>query len=206
MKENTKQLLIKLIIPIAVFIIFLAIDIITKLVISFNMVEGQSITLIPTLLSITYVQNHGAAFGITFGSDLVNRIIYIIIALLGSGALIFFFIKNFLKSKRTFLPYCLMLMLVGALGNLIDRVFYAQSNFFVVDWIDFFNGSPLHEIWHFVFNIADSCIVVGTFMLIIYFIVDEVKQSKKNKKEKVKEDDTKLLSKDEIEKLNEKEK
>ena len=86
-----------------------------------------------------------------------------------------------------------MLILTGALGNVIDRLFYAKSNYCVVDWIDFCG------IWGAIFNIADSCIVVGSIMLIVYLIVEEVKDYKIKKANEPKEE-TPVLSKTEQEK------
>lgn len=93
-----------------------------------------------------------------------------------------------------------MLMLVGALGNLVDRVFYTPEYLGytyngVVDWIDFCG------VWQFVFNWADSCLVVGAFTLIIYYIVIEIiAWNKKRKAEPISEEA--ILSKDEKEKEN----
>ena len=83
-----------------------------------------------------------------------------------------------------------MCILVGAIGNLIDRIFYGK----VVDFIDFFG------IWHAIFNVADSFVVVGTIMLIIYLIVEEVKDYKARKALEPKVEG-KVLSKTEQEKI-----
>ena len=88
-----------------------------------------------------------------------------------------------------------MLMLTGAIGNLIDRLFYAQSNFCVVDWIDFCG------IWAYIFNLADSGIVVGTIMLIVWLIVEEVKEYKAQKALEPKVEG-KLISKTEQEQID----
>ena len=98
-----------------------------------------------------------------------------------------------------------MLIIAGALGNVIDRLFYsaaylnADGATGVVDWIDFYG------VWKFNFNIADSAVVVGAFMLIIYMIVDEIiaysKKRKALKEVEVKEvKQEKVLSKTEREK------
>ncbi len=94
-----------------------------------------------------------------------------------------------------------MLILTGALGNLFDRLFYSaaylKSEYAgVVDFIDFCG------IWDAVFNIADSCIVVAAIILIVYFIVEEVKDNRKKQaniinKEKVKSESEKSLENDE---------
>ena len=64
----------------------------------------------------------------------------------------------------------LILVVTGAIGNMIDRIFYASTNYCVVDWIDFY------WFWSYNFNIADCCIVIAAFMMIIYIIVLEVKE------------------------------
>ncbi len=156
------------------FLLLLVIDIITKNVIMANLQEGESITLIPGFLWITYVKNTNAAFGMGFASPEVNRWIFIVVALIGTAIILYFYIKKF-KILPMYIKACMMLILTGAIGNLIDRLFYAQSNFAVVDWINFFDASW----WHWVFNIADSAVVIGAIMLIIWLIVDEVKDSRK---------------------------
>ena len=156
------------------FLILFIADMVTKLALSMNMYEGQSVTLIPGFLRVTLSYNANAAFGMGFASPEVNRWIYIVIALLGTGIILFIYIKKF-KSLGLYVRACLMLMLTGALGNLIDRLFYMHSNFCVVDWIDFYG------IWQYIFNLADSGVVVGTIMLIVWLIVEEVKEYRANK-------------------------
>ena len=96
------------------------------------------------------------------------------------------------------------MVVTGAIGNMIDRIFYGplqgESGLFsgmVVDWIDFY------WFWGYNFNIADSCIVVAAFMLVIYVIVSEVKDYQERNKTKVKQVGApkKVLSKSEQEKL-----
>lgn len=162
--------------------VFLAIDIVTKLVVvnACNNVEGTTVAdLIPGFLRIQYVRNDAAAFNIGAGNPLVSRILFIIIASLGSiGISVYFGLKY--KKLGLMTKACLMLIVSGALGNLVDRLFYSFSSYCVVDWIDFYG------IWGYHFNIADSCIVVGAIMLIVYLIVLEVMDAVKNKKPKEK--------------------
>ena len=173
------------------FVLGLVIDIVSKAIVKNNMVEGEAgqIILIPHFLAITFSWNNAAAFGMGFPNPEVNRWIYIVIALIASGVIIYFYTrKNKVYGK--FLKACLMCILVGAVGNLIDRVFYGK----VVDFIDFFG------IWGAIFNVADSFIVIGTLMLIIYLIIEEVKdyRAKKAIEPKV---EGKVLSKTEQEKI-----
>ena len=75
-----------------------------------------------------------------------------------------------------------MLIVAGAIGNLIDRIFYTASylggsHAGVVDFIDFCG------IWDAVFNIADCCVVIAACMFIVYTIVEMVKDYIKENKE-----------------------
>ena len=188
------------------FVIFFAVDLITKLVIvnHFAYTTNEAIVLLGTadkpFLRIVYAVNDKAAFGFGIPNQpLANRIIYCIVAFLGAGIIIGMYVWKF-KSINGLVKACLMLMAVGAIGNLVDRLFYSPAFLNnevngVVDWIDFAG------IWQFVFNIADSCVVIGTILLIVYLIIDEVKTAKKARALEVKETGGKVLSKEEQERL-----
>lgn len=182
-------------------ILMLIIDIVTKLVIwqnheyILNLMNknGHGIELIPGFLAISYLRNRGAAFGLSTGNSLANRIIYIVIATAIFIAIIVYFVKNFKKLSKLYRA-CLMLIAVGAIGNLIDRLFFGfgvdtSEHFAVIDWINFYG------IWKYNFNIADSCIVIGVIMLIVILIIQEVKDYKAKPKEP--KPTGKVLSKDE---------
>ena len=171
------------------FVLGLVLDIVSKIIIRTNMQEFDSILLIPHFLAITFSYNEAAAFGMGFKNPEVNRWIYVTIAVLASAAVLFFYIKKN-KTYGKFLKACLMCILVGAIGNLIDRLVYGK----VVDFIDFFG------IWHAIFNVADSFVVVGAIMLIVYLIVAEVKEYKAQKASEPKVEG-KVLSKTEQEQI-----
>ena len=189
------------------FIIFLATDIITKQCVVRNMNEYQSIVLIPSwdstkpFLAITYVINTNAAFSFGVGSALANRIFYSIVAFCGFSIIVAIFVWKY-KKLHGVVKACLMLIATGALGNLIDRLFYSAAFLHgsenlngVVDWIDF------QIIWPFTFNIADSCVVIGVIMMIIFLIIDEVKLAKAKRKAEIEESKGKVLSKEELSRL-----
>ena len=172
-------------------VLLLVIDIVTKSVVIANKdyidsLPNNRIDLIPGFLGITYIVNNNAAFGLGTTSHLANRIIYIVLASVAAIALIFVYVKYYKKLGKMY-KACMMMILVGALGNLIDRIFYTPGYLGllpteqpgVVDWIDFYG------IWHYVFNIADSAIVIGTIMLIIWLIIEEVRDSKKRNSQPV---------------------
>ena len=193
-------------------VLMLAIDIITKNVVINNSAAILSaggrhggVDLIPGFLGINYTINQNIAFGMSLSSPLANRIVFSIFALLVSTGIIIFLVLKWGKINKYYRA-CFMLILAGAIGNVIDRLFYSPEylNFVrggelisgVVDWIDFYG------IWEFNFNIADSCIVVAAFMLIIYMIIEEIIEYRQKAKliEQKPEDNEKVLSQTEQEK------
>ena len=178
------------------FIVFLAIDIITKQIIMNSGVSAPGLIADWVFVRISYVQNPNAAFGLGADNPVVSRVIYLIVASIVSIGLITYLITK-RKETKLYIRACLVLIVTGAIGNMIDRIFYAKSDYCVVDWIDFY------WFWPFVFNIADSCIVVSAFMLIIYMIVGEVKEM--IAKRKAENHNGKILSKSEKERLEDSE-
>ena len=182
-------------------ILMFVIDIVTKWVV-FNhfgleaMVEGRrsdsgAIAVIKNFAYIGGAINNGAAFSLLAG----NRIPLLIISLVMSGAFIAYYIVQY-KKLSTIYKVALALMISGAIGNLIDRAFYWPSTTGfdgVIDWIIFKFGS-----WEFaMFNIADSCLVIGIIVVVIKMIVDEINVEK----ERAKKGEFKY-SPEELEKMN----
>ena len=183
--------------------LLLAIDIITKQVIMASGMIAPALIADWGFVHISYVLNPNAAFGFGANDPNVSRTIYLIVASLISAALIFYLIWK-RKETKLIVRAALIMVVTGAIGNMIDRIFYGplqgESGLFsgmVVDWIDFY------WFWGYNFNIADSCIVVAAFMLVIYVIVSEVKDYQERNKTKVKQVGApkKVLSKSEQEKL-----
>ncbi len=111
-----------------------------------------SIPVIKGVFHLTYVENTGAAFGMLQG----NTWFLILTSVLVSTVVAYLIWK--VKPENRYVKISLALILGGALGNLVDRVLLG----YVVDFLDF-------RIWP-VFNIADSCVVVGAILL-GYFVV-----------------------------------
>ena len=176
------------------FIVLLTIDIVTKQLVAHSGVQPGSQVADWGFVHINYVLNYNAAFGLGTGNETASRILYLVIASLVTAGLVTYLI---LKRKETklFIRACLVLIITGAIGNMIDRIFYGPY-YAVVDWIDFY------WFWGYNFNIADSCIVVAAFMMIIYIIVLEVKDMirKRNEENRVAE----LAKKAEEEEKNDK--
>lgn len=129
-----------------IVLVTLSLDQLTKFLITKNLFQNQSIPIIRGIFHITLVHNRGAAFGI-----LKNQIPLFIITSLFAIILIYFNLKENRQSKSY--SSALSLILAGALGNLIDRLFFG----YVIDFLDF-------RIWP-VFNMADSAITIGAILL-----------------------------------------
>ena len=184
---------------------FLVFDFVSKQIVIHNMKLGDSIDIIPNFFHFSYSVNDGMAFSMNFNAagEVANQIIFISISVIGTALISFLFFKTYKKSTKL-VSSALGLMLAGCVGNLIDRIFYSKAylqgfdpnvtNRGVVDFVDFQFGS-----WHFAtFNVADSCLVIGVFILIIYFIIEEVKDAKARRlKEEAGMPEGKVLSKDE---------
>ena len=120
-----------------------------------------STPVIKNIFHITVIENTGAAFGILHGKTtllIFAGVIFMLVFLL--------FMKNEEKKTLMFNISC-GLILGGALSNLYDRIFLG----FVIDYIDL-------RIWP-VFNLSDSCITVGAFLLIWLSYRDSKKQLSK---------------------------
>lgn len=163
---------------ITIAVIF--VDQLTKYIVLHTMLPHESIPILGDWLKLTFTENPGMAFGITFGPPAMVTVFSIIATLL--------IILYIFKVGDTYFPYqaSLALVLGGALGNIIDRVFYGvmlgYDTFFlgkVVDFIHinlwrgyipevipFFGGSyvALFPIW----NVADMAIVAGVIGILTF--------------------------------------
>ncbi len=133
----------------------------------------SSKSIIGDFLRFTYIENPGMAFGIDFGW----KSFFAIFSIIASIAILLYLYK--VRQESRVVRFSLALILGGAIGNLIDRVFYGPlfdgTPLFhgrVIDFIDFdfFNVSILgYNFSRFpVFNIADASVTVGVIMLLIF--------------------------------------
>lgn len=112
----------------------------------------QTIPIVEGLFNLTYVRNSGAAFGIFAGSaEIFRRPFLILVSIVASGFIVSLLRR--LADRQRGLIIALTFVLGGAIGNLIDRVFYGE----VIDFLDLYWRN-----YHWpAFNIADSFITVG---------------------------------------------
>ena len=131
---------------------------------SFQLYESKPV--IQDIFHFTYVTNDGMAFGLSFPG---GKHILLVMTILLTGFIVGFLWKE--KDGHPLVKYGLALILSGAIGNLIDRLFYGK----VVDFLDVMVGN-FH--WY-IFNVADSAVTVGMVLFIIHsFLIEELSEDK----------------------------
>ena len=136
------------------FSALLALDLITKAYIAKSMRLGQSIPVIKNFFHITLVHNKGVAFGM--GNQL-SKYFFIVASVIAIFVLIYVFCR--LKPHENLSKLGTMLILSGAIGNLVDRIRLG----YVIDFLHFFIDK--HH-WPS-FNVADSAISVGAALFVL---------------------------------------
>lgn len=188
-------------VALIVFMLLL-IDQAVKIWIKTHMTIGESIPVFGNWFQIYFIENNGMAFGMQFGGTLGKLLLTTLrVVLIG---VIIYYVKKLIESgsSRAFLTG-VALILVGAIGNVIDSMFYgilfSESNFTqvaalfpegggyapfmfgkVVDMLYFpiidttlpqwfpFKGGEQFIFFRPIFNIADSCITIGVFYLLLF--------------------------------------
>lgn len=114
---------------------------------------GQSFTVIPGLLELSYLENPAAAFGLFGGMIWLVTALTLVVA----GAIV---AALFLYKQHSVFSYLASaLLLAGGVGNLIDRIVHG----YVVDFIHvMFFG--------YIFNVADCCVTIGSCFLVIHYL------------------------------------
>mgnify|MGYP000972175025 FL=1 len=150
----------KITIPLTI-VLLIVLDQLVKWAIVSNIKLGEVKSFIPSIMSLTYLQNTGAAFSILEN----QQWLFTIITLLVIGGAIWYLIKNI---KGSFwLISGLTLIIAGGLGNFIDRL----RQGFVVDMfqVDFINFA--------VFNVADTYLTFGVLIMLLVIIKEETNGS-----------------------------
>lgn len=143
---------------ILAIVVIVSTDQFSKFLIVKNIAENESITLIKNFFNITYVKNYGAGFSILQN----QRIFLIIVGFVAICIVAYLLYKS--NHKETLNRAAYLLIIGGTIGNLIDRLRFG----YVVDFLDFYIFGYDFP----VFNIADSFLTIGCFMIIISVILD----------------------------------
>lgn len=138
----------------------IAADQITKGVVAKSVPFYGSVSVIPGFFSISHIHNTGAIFGMFNGSG--SKLIAILLTaatLTAMGLVIAYFLKTPASQKA--MRFALSMILAGALGNFIDRLFRG----YVIDFLEV----HVKKFYWPTFNIADSCISIGAVLLVFIF-------------------------------------
>ena len=153
--------------------VLVVLDQVTKVLVKTSMMLGESHPMIGSIVNLTFVENPGMAFGISWGD---GKLILTLLTIVIAGVLVWYLrqIANGHWAPRL----AVTLILAGAVGNLIDRALYGvifgEAPLFYGRVVDFIEVDIPDITWlgdvhtHFpVFNIADSCVTVGVLLLLL---------------------------------------
>jgi len=168
--------------PLIVIFLVLLLDQVSKILVRTTMAIGDHFDVFGNWFQILFIENDGMAFGMELGGN-VGKIILILFRV-AAAAFLFWLLFKLVKKNVKFGPlFGISLIIAGAIGNLIDGMFYGlifdYAGFMqgrVVDmlyfplftfpeWVPFFGGEIFFSP---VFNVADSAITIGIFYLIIF--------------------------------------
>ncbi|MCU1657456.1 MAG: lspA [Pseudonocardiales bacterium] len=139
----------------AVALVAVGLDVLSKLLVAANLGHGQQIRILGGAIYLVETRNSGAAFSLGTGATAVLTVIAL--------AVVGFILRTAGRMRSTGWAVALGLVLGGALGNLVDRIFRApgvgRGN--VVDWISLFSNDG--HVWP-IFNLADASIVCGAVL------------------------------------------
>ena len=138
-----------------VFIITV-VDQFTKFIIHRYIDLGRSIH-VTSFFRITNIENTGIAFGFFRGINLV--LIFVMITIISALIIL---TKRIVTYAGSLSRVSIILILGGAFGNLVDRIFYGR----ITDFLDFGIGKYRFP----AFNFADSCVTIGGILLAVIFL------------------------------------
>ena len=126
---------------------------------TFNLYDSRS--MLGNYLRLTYIRNSGAAFGISFGSSKVMFAVTVLVIIL----LVYLYLKGTLRPEHIIGKIAVIMVLGGAIGNLIDRIRMGE----VIDFIDMGIGNHRWPIYNF----ADIYVTIGMFILLFIYTVQK---------------------------------
>ena len=164
LRKNYKLILIKL----SIIVVAIAIDLLSKHFLQKYFLEGgDKVDIINGVFSVTYTENRGVAWGLFEGKTIgivITSIAFVVILV----------VWDIFNTDRHLLNYLgFSLILAGAIGNFVDRIFLGYvRDFFSFDFVNF----PI-------FNFADICITIGCVLYVIYILFIYTRKDKKGSKD-----------------------
>ena len=177
----------RFLIPLLIIFPIIALDQFVKIWIKNHLYLGEEINVFRNFFIIHFTENNGFAFGYELGGRF-GKIILTSFRILAAGLIGYYLITMLKKAAPNGFLVAVSLIFVGAVGNIIDSIFYGvifhYDTFFygrVVDmlyfpiinthypqWFPLFGGNEL-IFFRPVFNISDSAITVGVFSIIMFY-------------------------------------
>ena len=159
------------VILIAIILGVIGLDQLTKWLTVVNLDEWESFPLWQDVFHFTYVRNTGMAFGML--KD--HRWVFIVFSTVSIVALLVYLFC--FRPESRWMQVSLAFIVGGGIGNMIDRILLG----YVVDFFDF------RLINFAVFNVADSFVCIGAGMMILYLVIDLVREIKLERAKKAEE-------------------
>ena len=148
-------------------VLLVAADQVVKFLVRANIPLGQYVPFIPHVMDLTYWRNTGAAFSLFSRHTWILTIVSLVVAVVIAGARV----KKVVS--HPFGVTALSVVLAGAVGNLIDRLFFGYvTDMFATTFMNFA-----------IFNVADICVVLGGIATVIYVLFFYEKYEKKGKRD-----------------------
>jgi signal peptidase II len=149
-------------------------DLGTKAVAVAHLKDQPALRVIPDWLHFTYTENRGAVFGWGQG----RQVLFIAVSV---GAIAFLTYMFLASGTRRLYQLLLGMLLAGVIGNMYDRLVYGHVRDMIhalpgIHWPDFIaRRLPAHlaneGVFPWIFNVADSLLCVGVFLIVVYSIV-----------------------------------
>ncbi|MCS7299427.1 MAG: signal peptidase II [Spirochaetia bacterium] len=160
----------------SIIVVVVVVDQITKYLARTFLEYGKPVNIIGDLLRFTLVYNRGVSFGLFDASEanVIHAILpFVVIVII--LFLIYIYVSISKELEISLMPLAKVsfgLIWGGAFGNLIDRIIFS----YVTDFVDFGIGN----VWRFyIFNVADSCITIGTLIIIFTMIYSDILKNRK---------------------------
>jgi signal peptidase II len=126
---------------------------------------GTTVPVLGNYVRLTFIENPGMAFGFDIGSQLVLTIF----SFLASAGVFWYLVS--VRREPKWIRISLALILGGAIGNLLDRMFYGilfgEAPFGYGKVVDFIDVNVLHLSRFGIFNVADAAVSIGVVLLLI---------------------------------------
>ena len=183
-------------VALIIIFFFVLLDQIVKIWVKTSMSLGEYFPVLGNWLYIHFVENEGIAFGISFGENIGKLLLSIL--RIGVVGFLIYYLYAIIKKKRAEWEVVIILSLIiaGALGNIIDSIFYGVvwnyapllygrvvdmfyfKLFMMPKWVPLWGGEYFFPA---IFNVADACTTIGIFAILVWnkkFFVSEKQEDK----------------------------